>query len=81
MKITTGKEYYFVGFPRRRNYFRGIGGTLHSSKIKVSSCQNHPTRPETGKNLKPIKAERLPKMCSLEGNEGNMGEIRGNMTG
>ena len=42
MKITTGKgqvEYYFVGFPKGRNYSRGIGDTLHASKIKVSSCQ------------------------------------------
>ena len=39
-------------FPRGKNYFRGIGDTLHSSKTKVSSCQNHPTRPETGKKLK-----------------------------
>ena len=156
-----------MGFPKRRNYFRGIGDTLHSSKIKVSSCQNHQTRPYTGnkwktyqnrtlpkneffggkwreygrnngkydrlgkslqerarlntilwdfpreeiilgvveiscpsqkskwaaartiqlaqklekKNEKPIKTERFPKMSSLEGNEGNMGEIMGNMTG
>jgi hypothetical protein len=27
------------------DYFRGIGDTLHSSKTKVSSCQNNPTRP------------------------------------
>jgi len=26
-------------FPRGRNYSRGIGDTLHLSKIKVSSCQ------------------------------------------
>ena len=155
-------EYYFVGFPKRRNYSRSSGDILHSSKIKVSSCQNHPTRPETGKkwktyqnrtltkkeffggkwreygrnkrkydrlgkslqerarlntilwyfpqgeiilrvleipcnlqkpkwaaartiqlaqklekNEKPIKTERFPKMSSLEGNEGNMGEIMG----
>ena len=29
-------------------------------------------------NEKPIKTERFPKKSSLEGNEGNMGEIRGN---
>ena len=48
MKITTGKgqvEYYFVRFPRRRNYSRGSGDILHFPKIKVGSCQNHPTRP------------------------------------
>ena len=73
-------EYYFVGFPKRRNYSRGSGDILHFPKNKVSSCQNHPTRPETGKK-KPIKTERFPKMSSLEGNEGNMGEIMGNMTG
>ena len=32
-------------------------------------------------NEKPIKTERFPKKSSLEGNEGNMGEIMGNMTG
>ena len=37
-------------FPRG-DYFRGIGDTLHSSKTKVSSCQYHPTRPETGKKV------------------------------
>jgi len=42
-------EYYFVGFPKRRNYSRGSGDILHFPKNKVSSCQNHPTRPETGK--------------------------------
>ena len=34
-KTTTGKsqvEYYFVGFPKGRNYFRGIGDALHFSK-------------------------------------------------
>ena len=62
-------------FPKGRNYSRGLGDVLRSSKIKVGSCQNHPTRPETGKIEKPIKTERF------EGNEGNMGEIRGNMKG
>jgi hypothetical protein len=38
-----------------RNYLRDIGDALRSSKIKVGSCQNHPTRPKTGKNEKPIK--------------------------
>ena len=32
-------------------------------------------------NERPIKTERFPKMSSVEGNEGNMGEIMGNMTG
>ena len=32
-------------------------------------------------NEKPIKTERFPKKSSFEGNEGNMGEIMGNMTG
>ena len=62
-------------FPKGRNYSRGIGDTLHFSKTKVSSSQNHPTRSETATNEKPIKTERF------EGNEGNMGEIRGNMKG
>jgi len=76
MKITTGKgqvEYYFVGFPKRRNYSRGSGDILHFPKIKVSSCL------ETIEQS--IKTERFPKMSSLEGNECNMGEIMGNMTG
>ena len=72
MKITSE-------FPRRRNYSRGSGDILHFPKIKVGSCQNHPNKLET--NEKPIKTERFPKMSSLEGNEGNMGEIMGNMTG
>ena len=32
-------------------------------------------------NMKTIKAERFPKKNSLEQNEGNMGEIRGNIKG
>ena len=28
-----------------RNYSKDLGDALHSSKIKVGSCQNHPTRP------------------------------------
>ena len=32
-------------------------------------------------NEKPIKTERFPKKSSLEGNEGNMEEEKGNMTG
>ena len=149
-------------FPKR-NYSRGIGDASHFPKFKVSSCQNHPTRPETGNNWtiyqnrtlpkneffggkwreygrnkrkydrlgkslqerntilwdfpsgeiilgvleipctpqkskwaaartiqlahkletneKPIKTERFPKKSSLEGNEGNMEEEKGNMTG
>ena len=37
-----------------RNYFRGIGDALHSSKIKLGSCQDHPTCPEAGNELKNI---------------------------
>ena len=50
-----------MGFPKRRNYFRGIGDTLHSSKIKVSSCQNHQTRPYTGNKWKTYQNRTLPK--------------------
>ena len=52
-KITTGKSQveYHVGFPKGRNYSTGIGGTLHFPKTKVSSSQNHPTRPEAGKKV------------------------------
>ena len=76
---TSEVEYHSVRFPKRRNYSRGIGDVLHSSKIKVGSCQNHPTRPETGEIEKPIKTERFPKKSSLERNEGNMGEIIGHI--
>ena len=48
-------------FPTGRNYSRGIGDTLHSSKTKVSSCQNHPIRPETGKKWKTYQNRTLPK--------------------
>ena len=41
-----------------RNYSRDIRDAPHSSKTKVGSCQNHPTRPEAGK--KPIKSKHLP---------------------
>jgi hypothetical protein len=41
-----------VGFLKGRNYLRGIGDALHFSK---NSCQNDPTRPEAGKNLKNSK--------------------------
>ena len=58
-----------------RNYSKDIGDALHSAKIKVGSCQNHPTRPETGKNWKTYQNRTLPIKSSLEGNEGNMGEI------
>ena len=58
-----------------KKLFQGYWRCLAFLKKKVGSCQNHPTRPETGKIEKPIKTERF------EGNEGNMGEIRGNMKG
>ena len=44
-------------------------------------AQNHPTRPETGKKRKTYQNQTLPIKSSLEENEGNMGEIRGNMKG
>ena len=34
---------------------KDIGDAVHSSKIKGGSCQNHPTRPETGKNVKHLE--------------------------
>ena len=55
-------------------------GALHSSKTRGGSCQNHPTRPEAGKNVKnPAKTECLPFLLipikgSLGGNERNIGE-------
>ena len=58
--VTTGKsqvEYYFVGFLKGRNYFRGIEDALHFSK---NSYQSDPTRPEAGKNSETCKNECLP---------------------
>ena len=77
MKNTTGKgqvEYYFVVFPKWRNYFRGTGDTLHSSKIKVSSCQLKKTI-----TTECFPFHIIPTECSLEGNEGNVREIWGSM--
>ena len=74
--VTTGKgqvEYHSVGFPKGRNYSRGIGDTLHSSKIKVSSCQLKKKTP----NAFPFTV--IPTECSLEGNEGNVREMWGSM--
>ena len=54
-------ECHFVGFPKEKHNSRGIGDALHSSKTRGGSCQNHPTRPEAGKNVKnPEKTECLP---------------------
>ena len=47
-------------FPKR-NYSRGIGDASHFPKFKVSSCQNHPTRPETGNNWTIYQNRTLPK--------------------
>ena len=46
---------------QEKNYSRGSGDILHFPKIKVSSCQNHPTRPETGKKWKTDQNRTLPK--------------------
>jgi hypothetical protein len=73
-------EYYFAGFPKGRNYFRGIEDALHFSESKVSSCQNHPTRPEAGKIEKHIKTERFPSRVLWREMKG-MGEIGGNIKG
>jgi len=64
MKITTGKgqvEYYFVVFPTGRNYFRGIGDTLHlkNQSEQLPEPSNSPRNWK--KNEKPIKTERFPK--------------------
>ena len=80
-KTTTGKsqvEYYFLGFLKGRNYFRGIRDALHFSK---NSYQSDPTRPEAWKkNWKTYKNRMLVLSHSfppsfLTGHEGNMGEI------
>ena len=58
-KITTGKSQveYHVGFPKGRNYSRGIGDTLRFSKTKVSSSQKTPSSPRSWEKSvqKPIK--------------------------
>jgi len=38
---------------------KDIGDAVHSSKIKGGSCQKHPTRPGTGKNVKHLKNRML----------------------
>ena len=54
-------ECHFVGFPKEKHNSRGIGDALHSSKARGGNCQNHPSRPEAGKNVKNLyKTERLP---------------------
>jgi len=45
-------ECHFVGFPKEKHNSGGIGDALHSSKTRGGNCQNHPTRPEAGKNVK-----------------------------
>ena len=62
-----------LDFPRGRNYSRGTGEiTCISQKSKWAAAS---WKKES------INTERFPKKSSLEGNEGNMGEIRGNMKG
>ena len=59
---------------------KDIGDAVHSSKIKGGSCQNHPTRPETGKNVKHLENPNaclfplIPIEGSLEGNKRNTRE-------
>jgi hypothetical protein len=42
-----------------KNCSKDIGDAVHSSKIKGGSCQKHPTRPGTGKNVKHLKNRML----------------------
>ena len=59
MKIMV--EHHFMLFPKGKNYSWGIGDALRSSKTKVGSCQNHPTRPEAGNSIqKKTIAEWFP---------------------
>ena len=51
-------SYYFVGFPKRRNYSRGIGDAWHPSKTQVGSCYNHKA-PKIGKK-KTISGDKAP---------------------
>ena len=44
-----------------RNYSKDLGDALHSSKINVGNCQNHPTRPYTGNKWKTYQNRTLPK--------------------
>ena len=52
---------------------------LKSQSGKLPEPSNSPINWE--KNKKPIKIEYFPKISSLEGNEGNMGEKGRNMKG
>ena len=73
-------EYHFVGFPKEKHNSRGIGDALRSSKTRGGSCQNHPTRPEAGKNVKNTEKPNacpfplIPIEGSLERDERNIGE-------
>ena len=71
-------EYHFVQFPKRRNYSRGIGDALHFSKTKVSSCQLEKTN-KTLETPNVCVFAFIPMRSSLEGNEGNVGEIWGSI--
>ena len=73
-------EYHFVGCHKEENYSKGMGVPCTSSKTRGGSCQNHPSRPEAGKNVKnPEKPNAclfplIPIKGSLCGNERNIGE-------
>ena len=69
MKITTGKgqvECHSVGFPKRRNYSRGSGDTLHlkNQSEQLPEPSNSPINWKQMKNLSKPNASQ--KKSSLE---------------
>ena len=69
-------------FPREEIILGVVEISCTSQKLKWAAARTIQLAQKLEqKNEKPIKTERFPKMSSLEGNEGNMGEIIGNMTG
>ena len=70
-----------LDFPREEIILGVVEISCTSQKLKWAAARTIQLAQKLEKNEKPIKTERFPKMSSLEGNEGNMGEIIGNMTG
>ena len=69
-------EHHFMLFPKGKNYSRGIGDALCSSKTKVGSYhlkKNHLATP----NDCPFTF--IPIESFLDGNAGNVGEIEESM--
>ena len=74
MKIMV--EHHFMLFPKGKNYSRGIGDALRSSKTKVGSYHLKKKHLETP-NECPFAL--IPIQSFLDGNAGNVGEIGGSI--